>query len=240
MYLCFDFIILLTGQSNALGIGGYIDQNNINDQPDPRIWGYVSNKDYWTVFDLRIQIGSKKNNHKCLAFNYAKKLLELYPHWKIGIIICGLSDQSISRWVKPYTCNCKEKHLQNGTKKSNDVGDIFDLSVLMSRLALNKTSNENINLIIWQQGEADYLETMSWYYQRLAKVIRQYWEVFSDVQFICAQLFINNISDTMNKLFETELSWMYLKLEQISNDNIHYSDFKLRLPTNKINIVNYK
>lgn len=73
MHLNFDYIILLNGQSNALGIGGVYDPFSNEDQPDPRIWGYVSGHDYWTIFDLRLQIGSKKTRQSVYGISLCKK-----------------------------------------------------------------------------------------------------------------------------------------------------------------------
>lgn len=223
----FDHIILLTGQSNALGAGGIYDAFNIDDQPDNRIWGYVSSHDYWTVFDLKLQIGSKKPNYQCMAFHYAKRLLVKYPNWKIGIIICGLSGQSITRWVVPYMCTCHECHmLQSNIVNKHDKGDIYDWSVLMVSNALShcKSSN-NVNTIMWHQGESDFTETETWYYQRLKKVIKQYRnnEWYDETcEFLCGQLYENAVTSKMNYVFQLQHGWKYFQILNISYDNIHY------------------
>tara|TARA_B110000977_G_scaffold193152_1_gene267716 strand:- start:3081 stop:3788 length:708 start_codon:yes stop_codon:yes gene_type:complete len=223
----FNYIILLTGQSNALGVGGQYDQMCIDDQPDPRIWGYVSSNNYWTVFDLRIQVGSKKPGYQCIAFHFAKKILIKNPSWKIGIIVCALSNQSITRWIHPFTCKCADEHLQKGEHSAIDTGDIFNWSLLMSDLAIGQTSNTKINLFMWHQGEADHMESLCWYYQRLAKMLKQYRknDLFSKCQVICAQLYENKSTSKMNDVFKTELNWIFLKLIQKSTDNVHYSHF---------------
>ena len=225
----FDYIILLTGQSNALGIGGNYDPYSEEDQPDPRIWGYVSGRDYWTIFDLNLQIGSKKPTHQCMAFHYAKGLLKTNPMWNIGIIICGLSGQSICRWVKPYKCKCPYGHYQPSSLLHYgkvDSGDIYDWSVLMVNAALLHCNNENyVNTIMWHQGESDCMETCMWYYERLQKVIKQYrnesWFT-SDSRFMCGQLYENGITDKMNYVFALEYGWVYFKLKQLTVDFLHY------------------
>lgn len=226
----FDYIILLTGQSNALGVGGYYDPLNEEDQPDPRIWGYISGRDYWTVFDLKLQIGSKKPTHQCMAFHYAKQLLKDNPEWYIGIIICGLSGQSICRWVKPYKCKCLYGHLQPSTFMHYgkvDKGDIYEWSVLMVNAALLHCNNNNyVNTIMWHQGEIDFMETCMWYFERLQKVIKQYcsekW-FCDDSNFMCGELYKNGVTDIMNDVFKLQYNWKYLKLLQTSKDNLHYN-----------------
>jgi hypothetical protein len=220
----------LTGQSNALGIGGCYDHTNNDDQPDRRIWGYVSNNDYWTVFDLRIQIGSKKPNNQCLAFQYAKQLLKKNPLWNIGIIICGLCSQSITRWIIPYTCNCRHNHLQQSKCGKIDKGDIYDWCTLMVNNALVHIGKHTfVNTIIWYQGETDYLEDYAWYFERLCKVIKQFEsEKFcKNTNFICAELFENNITNAMNYVFSLEYNWKFLRLIQNSFDGCHFTKFNL-------------
>ena len=229
----FDYIILLTGQSNALGIGGHYDPYNEEDQPDPRIWGYVSGRDYWTVFDLNLQIGSKKPGHQCMAFHYAKQLLKTNPECYIGIIICGLSGQSICRWVKPHKCKCPHGHLQPSSLLHYgkvDSGDIYDWSVLMVNAALLHCNYNNcVNTIIWHQGESDFMETCMWYYERLQKVIAQYhnekWFCKGSSKFMCGQLFENGVTDKMNNVFRLEYNWKYLRNPNFSYDNLHYHKF---------------
>lgn len=164
-----------------------------------------------------------------MAFHYAKKLLQDNPEWYIGIIICGLSGQSICRWVKPYNCNCMYGHLQPSSLfhlGKTDIGDIYDWSVLMVNMALLHCNSHNfINTIMWHQGEWDCMETCMWYYERLQKVIKQYcnesW-FHRNCTFICGQLYKNGITDKMNYVFELEYGWSYIELKQISIDCLHY------------------
>ena len=230
----FDHIILLTGQSNAMGAGGHYNMYHEDDQPDPRIWGYVSGRDYWTVFDLRLQIGSKKPNNQCMAFHYAKRLLQENPHWQIGIIICGLGGQSICRWVVPYKCNCSYGHLQPSTFMhygKHDTGDIYEWSVLMVNCALMHCGAQNkIDTIMWHQGETDFNETCMWYYERLQKLISQYrqnWWFSEDSVFMCGQLYMNGVTDKMNHVLALAHGWRYFEISQISEDGIHFYNHSL-------------
>ena len=222
----FDYIILLTGQSNALGVGGCYNPYNLDDQPDNRIWGYVSGQDYWTIFDLRLQIGSKKPYNQCMAFHYAKRLLRDNPHWKIGIIISGLSGQSITRWIVPYNCNCPCGHLQPSVIGKRDKGDIYAWSLLMVNNALHHCTNEtHVNTIMWHQGESDCMETQMWYYERLCKVFEQYksneW-FHEDSMFMCGQLYENGCTNSMNSVLTLQHGWKFFMMYQLSFDNIHF------------------
>ena len=228
----FDYIILLTGQSNAVGYGSVYNPTLEQDKPDPRIWGYLSASDTWSVFDLKLQIGSKKPYMNSMAFQYAKKLLLDNPSWTIGIIICGLGSQSITRWVKPYRCICAGNHLQNSVLNvvgKKDKGDIYDWSVLMVNSALAHCNKKNnVNLIMWHQGESDFMESHTWYYQRLVKVIAQYHKetwFTNDSVFMCGQLVENNLTNKMNYIFSLEHNWKYFKLKQNIIDNVHYRDY---------------
>lgn len=235
--LSLDFIILLTGQSNALGVGGTYDQLCEDDQPDNRIYGYNYANDTWNIFDLRNAVGSKKMYHQCLAFHYAKKMLKTNPNWTIGIIICGRNGQSITRWVKPYTCKCASSHLLPSllwTYGKQDRGDIYDMSVLMVNAALaHCDENTCVNMIMWHQGESDFMETHMWYYQRLTKVINQYKkEVWfgESGEFICGQLLENGITDKMNyvlSMFKL-LNYTSLNLYTDSYDGIHFNNNSYR------------
>ena len=199
----FDHIVFLTGQSNAVGYGGFYDPSNIEDEKDPNIFGYNVKLNCWEVFDLQKAFGAKKENYQCMAFHYAKEYLKQHPNSKIGIIICGKANESIIRWVVPYKCVCAKNHLaQSVIFNKTDIGDIYTFSTMMIKNALEHTMNKSIDIIMWHQGESDYMEKNLWYYPRIRKVIRQYLSesfVNKNTYFLCCELLFNGLTNKQNK-----------------------------------------
>lgn len=185
----FDLVILLTGQSNALGVGGWCDMADFNDRSDANIYGYNSNTRSWGIFDLRCDIGSKLPQHQCLAFHFAKQYTSSNPHHTVGIIVCGEAGVGICRWIKP------QQMLQRSSVNKCDTGDIYTRSVTMVNTALKFVENSEIDVILWHQGENDFDESTTYYYSRLNTVVSQYRsECFTNenVLFIAGELLHNN------------------------------------------------
>ena len=188
-----NFIIALTGQSNSQGAGGIYDFNSIDDQPHDRIYSFNIWSKTWGKADLRDFIGTKPPDLQCLAFHFAKMLVQCYSDIRIGIINFGVGGQAISRWVKYeedhkfYDLNTNSANqyglVDYGESYGNLMpgvqGDIFDAHVRNINEAMNLLDEENrfIDVICWHQGESNggnddiasqYFETS------LNKVIAQY------------------------------------------------------------------
>lgn len=166
-----NFIIALTGQSNAQGYGGIYSSNIKDDAPHNRIFAFNIWSKEWEIADLRKHIGTKPPLWQCLAFHFAKKLVEGYPDIRVGIINYGVSGQPISRWVKfkpeeEYS-EFNETNAENsgavdyGEESGNYMpgaqGDIFDAHVRNINDAMNLLDEENkkIDVICWHQGESN-------------------------------------------------------------------------------------
>lgn len=163
-----NFIIALTGQSNSQGAGGFYDPNNIQDQPHERIkaWnqgytGYASGYPWyteggyvgWETADLRNTIGTKMHNFQCLAFHFAKRLVETYNDIVVGIINCGFGGQPIARWAIFET---NEQWYNYNVSRYQNQGDIFTVhSAMMSNALSQLQAKNNVDVVLWHQGESD-------------------------------------------------------------------------------------
>ena len=164
-----DFTILLTGQSNSQGIGGFYDPLIEDDQPHPQIFAWNLEENCWDIADLESNMGTKPLGYQCLAFHFAKWMLKDYPTRRIGIVVSGLGGQSICRWALP----------EFGFESSSnlwkiDTADLFTDSVESVADSLTMASVNKLDCVLWHQGEADWNESNLYYKQRLQKIIKQY------------------------------------------------------------------
>ena len=188
-----NFIIALTGQSNSQGVGGLYYDTSKDDQPHNRVYSFNIWSKTWEMADLRKHIGTKPPLLQCLAFHFAKKLVEGYSDIRVGIINFGVDGQPISRWVKYdadeeyYQFNQQNAGVSGEIDYGQDYGnympgvqgDIYDAHVRNIHEAMDSIDPENriIDVICWHQGEGNggvssfnerYFETS------LNKVIHQY------------------------------------------------------------------
>ena len=177
-----NFIIALTGQSNSQGWNALYDSSESDDQPHERIFGFNATSQAWEVADLQTEsIGSswhKPLGSQCLAFHFARRLVEAYPHIRPGIINLGFAGMPIACWAK-----FPEDHKWYGTNteraQSFDIstGYFYDIHVqhIGQALALLPEHHRKLNVICWHQGEADGWSVDPEYYNDcLHKVIQQY------------------------------------------------------------------
>ena len=163
----FDKIILLTGQSNALG--QFSGSKSINHDFDDRIYAYNIIKNKWMLFQYNTEIGSKPTNNECFAYYFAKRYLQDYPQHKVGIIVFGQAATPISHWIVP-----------NLYLLPSSIHDNYDSGVLFHHInyhihnALDSIKNKYINIILWHQGENDENETNMYYFERLQALITQF------------------------------------------------------------------
>ena len=163
----FDKIILLTGQSNA--IGQFSGNKIINYDSDDRIYAYNINKNLWIQFQYNTEIGSKPTNNECFAYYFAKRYLHDYPQHTVGIIVFGQAATPISHWIVPNL------YLSPSSIQNNyDNGVIFHHMNYHMHNALDCIKNKYINIILWHQGENDVNETNMYYFERLQALISQF------------------------------------------------------------------
>ena len=171
-----NFIIALTGQSNAEGFETSYDSNNPNDQPHNRIFGWNPTIQQWQIADLRTEsLGWSYHTFKvlgsqCSAFHLARRLIEAYPNIRPGIINVGVSGASIAFWTKwkqgdKYYNQSQAKIIDfhNGYKDMFPVpivsyqGYIFDVHIIQIDNALKQLPviARKVNILLWDQGESD-------------------------------------------------------------------------------------
>jgi hypothetical protein len=108
---------------------------------------------------------------QCLAFHFAKNLVEGYLDIRVGIINVGVSGQPISRWVKYDTDEEYYQFNKANAEFSGEVdwakdygnhmpgvqGDIYDAHVRNIHEAMVNIDPENrmIDVICWHQGEGN-------------------------------------------------------------------------------------
>lgn len=155
MYL--DCVILITGQSNALGYNTKL----VNEDIDDRILIFNINRKNWEIY---------KDINYCFGYSFAKTYVNKHKKRKIGIIIVGGLGQSICNWVKN-----KEDELYRSNSCKIDTGILMELSIMNTEEAMCQLTGKNtIDCILWHQGEADYNESNLYYYWRLKRIIDRY------------------------------------------------------------------
>tara|TARA_B100001094_G_scaffold271714_1_gene277140 strand:- start:232 stop:2727 length:2496 start_codon:yes stop_codon:yes gene_type:complete len=185
-----DVVILLTGQSNSQGMGGFYDPINPEDQVHNNIYAWNIEEACWDIADLDNNMGTKPLGYQSLGFHFCKHYLNDHPGVKLGLIVSGMGGQSICRWSRP---NLKFPSSNNSWKI--DTADLYEESCDAVREALEITGKQKLDLILWHQGEADWNETHTYYDCRINSVINQYRnEEFgsTELPFICGELLKNN------------------------------------------------
>ena len=186
-----NFIIALTGQSNAQGYRTSYDPNNPDDQPNDRIFGWNPNLEKWQIADLRTEslgwdyVTFKQLGTQCSAFHLARRLIEAYPNIRPGIINVGVSSATIAFWTnwKPsdseyeLTMNKIKWYQGKDTFPFPDVppqGYIFDVHIAQINLALQQIPSKCriVNILLWDQGESD--PELSYLQASLYQVINRY------------------------------------------------------------------
>lgn len=188
-----NFIIGLSGQSNSQGLNSSYDPKNPDDQPDSRIFGWNPNIQQWQIADLNTESlgfsyhSFKQKGTQCLAFHFAKRLIESNPNIRPGIINLGLSGATIAFWAKWkktdkwYALNQQNVAKYEGydffpDKHTRNTGYLYDSHFMQIDMALQKLNpiNRKLNVMCWHQGEADAI-VPGYLYDSLSLVINQYY-----------------------------------------------------------------
>jgi hypothetical protein len=233
-----NFIIALTGQSNAQGLGTSYDINNPFDQPNERIFGWNPNLQKWEIADLRTEsLGYSFHTFKqlgtqCSAFHFAKRLIETYPNIRPGIINIGVSGASIGFWTNwkendeyyKYT-NYKVSFyniFQDGLKKPQ--GYIFDIHInnIKKALEILPYINQIVNIIIWHQGEAD--TEVDFYKKSLKNVIDRYINTLNNLGYYHSSMFGFLAISTTGLLYQ-KYNKVNDILKNLNNDGLPYTKY---------------
>ena len=193
-----NFIIGLSGQSNSQGFNSLYDATNPDDQPDSRIFGWNPLLSQWQIADLNTDSlgwnyhSFKPHGSQCLAFHFAKRLVESNPNIRPGIVNIGMSGASIAFWAKwqPgdkwYQTNQANVAKYQGLdffpdRNTRNTGYLYDAHFLTINDALQKLNpvNRFVNVICWHQGEFDTTPN-GYLYDSLNLVINQYYNDFAN------------------------------------------------------------
>jgi hypothetical protein len=188
-----NFIISLSGQSNSQGLNSSYDPNNSADQPDKRIFGWNPVLGQWQIADLNTDslgfnyLFFKQNGRQCLAFHFAKRLIQSNPNIRPGIINLGMSGATIAFWAKWkngdkwYSVSQQKVASYEGSPcfldgHTRNIGYLYDCHLFAINAALQKLNPPNrfVNVICWHQGEQDP-EPDGYLYDSLSLVINQYY-----------------------------------------------------------------
>ena len=243
-----NFIILVSGQSNAGGWGSFYDENNIHDQPNDNIFGYDIKNSIWkkaNLEDTSLGIQNERIPGKNLfAFHFAKHLIKKFPGIKPGIINVCSGGKSIANWALFDKNEYYYKYNQNKISLYNlEQGHYFNFHKVSYYKAIsllfkkNIKKNIKIDVILWHQGESDNIlnSNLDYYKIALNKVIKQYSILNNNkiTPFIAGTILdyyesntnsdnINNIiRDTSNK----NESYNYAELSKLkcNEDKLHFT-----------------
>ena len=217
-----DKIILVSGQSNALGYGGQYDPYLKDDSIDNRIFGYCETKNKWIVFDLALKIGAKPAGFQCMGFHFAKRYLKDCPNHKVGIIISGQAGTPISFWINSIG------NMLTSRYNNIDIGIIFNKLIVNVNDALRLSSESKVDIILWHQGESDEAKSNMYYYERLHALICQFRKHIcfgKKVIFIAGELRHGKQNVALNMLNQDNDIYTICACNRFleSDDHVHFS-----------------
>ena len=185
-----NFIILSSGQSNMGGFSSIYDKYNPLDQPDENIFSFNIDNNQWEVADLNnYSLGQKKYckmiGNNSIPFQFAKNLKLKYPNIIPGIINVCDGAETIALWAyfnkneKYYDEYLRTLSYRNCVKKDKgNGGDVFTRLVKTYNNAFANLANKyaKIDVVLWHQGESDYVENsnLNYYEKAFLKVINQF------------------------------------------------------------------
>jgi len=190
-------VILMMGQSNALGEDTQVDLSQ--DDVDPRVIVWTQFDD-WQIGNLCTQKWQKAwfpwrggtcSNHP--AFQIAKHIVELDGSRRVAVIPTGTAGKPIRWW---------------------DANGIADLKVNATvQTALNSLGRSKVDLVAWSQGEADHGNEVQWLIKLndlISRIRNRPWFDASQGQFIAQ---------------ETKHSSVNLSVRQLANDGDPLTDW---------------
>jgi hypothetical protein len=175
-----NFIIIVSGQSNASGFGSYYEKYHLEDQIDKNIFSYNRFNGIWEIADLQNQSLKKIKGSNFFGFHFAKELVKKYPGIKPGIINLSYASSVIGCWIK-YSTNHKYYQLnQTFTSLSNKKqGIFFDEHQNIIKKAFKQLEfsiQRKIDVVLWHQGESDNIfhNNSTFFRDSLYQVVNQY------------------------------------------------------------------
>lgn len=180
-------LILVTGQSNALGAGTAFDADL--DRSDSRVFAYTDTG--WQIADLHQvwDLNWHPRNHPTtdpsnnFGFHFAKMLAERRPQKVVGIILVTAPGAAISHW--DYGGEFNQKIRQKVVAAINDL-----------------PGKSSIDGILWHQGESDW-ESTDYYKNKLNEVINNFrtepW-FSANKPFICGETVIAPVNQLLMAL----------------------------------------
>jgi len=180
-------LILVTGQSNALGAGTSYDYRI--DTSDNRVFAYTS--DGWQMADLhqvwdrnwfpRTQPGTDPSNN--LSLHFGKRVVEMSPDRVVGFVLITAPGQPIAHWDV------------NGTFFSETRNKVIQ--------AINELpSKSQLDGILWHQGESDGRDDDAYgnaLYELISNFRSESWFGFGK-PFICGETAALPVNRQLNKL----------------------------------------
>lgn len=215
-------VVLVTGQSNALGAETipYDPYDPALDSPVKRVYAYSQNG--WGIAGLqqiwdrgwypRSDIGGEPANN--FAFHFGKTLVRRNADTVVGIIMVTAPGAGISHW--------------------DSDGDFFARIDSRVRAALNALpGNPKVSGVLWHQGETDYYSTDS-YGSQLRTVIgnfrSQSW-LANGAVFICGETLNSPVNErlmALNADGEAATGCVVASDLQSVGDDIHFDARSLR------------
>lgn len=245
-----NFIIVSSGQSNAGGWNSKYNKDVLIDQVDDGIFSYNVNTNQWVQANL--EDDSLGSTIRCRApgtnlfvFQFAKHLKARYPGIRPGIINECEGGRPISIWAK-FNKNEKyyNEYLRTIKFTNRNGGDVFNILEETVHNAFKQLINYNsikIDVVLWHQGESDYIINSNPDYYRIAleKVINQFKKLNNNelTPFIAGTVldyYLNNYnSDPINHVIRT-INGEYYNYAELSNlksseDKIHFSSEATRI-----------
>lgn len=187
-------LILVTGQSNALGAGSSYDYRI--DIPDNRVFAFTS--DGWQMADLhqiwdqdwfpRTTPGTEPSNN--FSLHFGKRVVELAPERVLGFLLITAPGEPIAHW--------------------DSEGEFFNEIRIKVSNAINELPTKSaVDGILWHQGESDGRDD-DVYAQNLYELIDNFrsesWFGF-EKPFICGETAALPVNRQLNKLNSDSDPW---------------------------------
>jgi hypothetical protein len=243
-----NFIILVSGQSNAGGWGSLYEKNNIYDQPNDNIFGFDITNLTWkkaSLNDTSLGISNERvKGTNLFAFHFAKHLIEKFPGIKPGIINVSSGGKSIANWSIFDKNEIFYKYNQEKISLYNLIqGHYFNIHEVAYNKAISLLSNNNIkiNVVLWHQGESDNIlkSNLDYYNIALNKVINQYSNLNNNniTPFIAGTILdyyeSNTNSDNINNIIRNikNESYNFVELSKLKSneDKLHFTTESTRI-----------
>jgi len=211
-------VILMMGQSNALGENTQVDLNQ--DSVDSRVivWTQFNG---WQIGNLCTQKWQKAwfpwrgglcSNHP--AFQIAKHIVELDGSRKVAVIPTGSAGKPIRWW------------------DANGIADALVNATVQT--ALGSLGKSQVDLIAWSQGEADHGNESAWKLKLddlISRLRQRPWFDASQGQFIAQETKWSSVNSKVRELGtdgDPLTDWVQAS-DQPTKDGVHWSAAALRV-----------